>query len=151
MRNLWVAPLADPNAGRPVTRATDRDIGWSYRWAYTSRHLIFFRDHDGDENWRGYSIDLDSGSTVLLTPESGVKSFIQELGLRFPDEALLRHNERDKRFFDLYRVNLVSGKAELVFQNPPALLDAERVEPTVGADVEAAVGGDQGLEVAEAG
>jgi len=116
VRNLWVAPLADPKAGRPLTRATDRDIGWSYRWAYTNRHLVFFRDHEGDENWRGYSVDQD-GAAVLLTPESGVKSFVQELDPRFPDEALLRHNARDKRFFDLYRVNLVSGKADLVFDN----------------------------------
>jgi dipeptidyl aminopeptidase/acylaminoacyl peptidase len=117
VRNLWLAPLGDPQSGRPLTHATDRDIGWYYRWAYTNRHLIFFRDHDGDENWRASSVDADSGATVPLTPESGVKSFLQELDPRFPEEVLLRHNERDKRFLDLFRINLVSGKGELVYEN----------------------------------
>src|SRR3954463_16140850 len=46
VRNLWVAQLADPDAARPVTRVTDRNLGSSIRWAYTSRHLIFFQEHD---------------------------------------------------------------------------------------------------------
>jgi dipeptidyl aminopeptidase/acylaminoacyl peptidase len=117
VRNLWVAPLADPQAGRPVTHATDRDIGRYFRWAYTTRHIVFFQDHDGDENWRASSVELDTGETVLLTPERGVKSFLQELDPRFPDEVLLRHNERDKRFFDLYRINLITGKRDRIYEN----------------------------------
>ena len=58
VRNLWVAPVDAPGDAQPVTRATDRDIGWDFRWAYTDRHLLFFRDHDGDENWRAASVDL---------------------------------------------------------------------------------------------
>jgi dipeptidyl aminopeptidase/acylaminoacyl peptidase len=116
VRNLWVAPLDAPIDARPVSRATDRDVGW-YRWAHTNRHLVYFRDHDGDENWRASSVDLGSGATVLLTPESGVKSFLQEVDSRFPDEVLLRHNARDQRYFDLFRVNLVSGKSDLVYEN----------------------------------
>src|SRR6266481_4318856 len=37
VNNLWVAPVADPAAARPVTRVTDRNIGSYFRWAYTSR------------------------------------------------------------------------------------------------------------------
>jgi dipeptidyl aminopeptidase/acylaminoacyl peptidase len=117
VRNLWIAPLADPQSGRPLTNATDRDIGRYYRWAYTNRHIVFFQDHDGDENWRASSVDVDTGETVLLTPERGIKSFLQELDPRFPDEVLLRHNERDKRFFDLYRINLITGKRDRIYEN----------------------------------
>ena len=31
VNNLWVAPLNDPAAARPVTRVTDRNIGGYYR------------------------------------------------------------------------------------------------------------------------
>src|SRR5438552_2991088 len=41
VRNLWVAPTADPHSGRPLTRATDRDLGLNYRWAHTNRHIVF--------------------------------------------------------------------------------------------------------------
>jgi dipeptidyl aminopeptidase/acylaminoacyl peptidase len=117
VRNLWVAPLAEPNAARPITRATDRNLNSEFRWAYTSRHLVFFQEHDGDENWRASSVDIGSGAIVALTPERGVKSFLQELDHKFPDQILIRHNQRDKRFFDLFRINVVTGASEYVFEN----------------------------------
>jgi dipeptidyl aminopeptidase/acylaminoacyl peptidase len=116
VNNLWLAPVADISAARPVTRITGRSIGTYYRWAYTNRHLIFFRDNDGDENYRAFSVDLQTGSTVALTPD-GAKSFLQELDGKFPEEALLKHNRRDKRYFDLFRINLVTGASELVHEN----------------------------------
>ncbi len=109
VRNLWVAPLAAPNDARPRTRATDRDIGWNYRWAYTNRHLVFFRDHDGDENWRAASVDRTNGAIVPLSPERGVRSV--HPGIRttkFPEEMLLRHNQRDPHYFDLFPASIWS-------------------------------------------
>jgi hypothetical protein len=117
VNNLWVAPVSDPAAARPVTRVTDRNIGSYYRWAYNNRHLVFFRERDGDENWRAASVDITSGAVVPLTPEQGVKSFLQEIDRKFPDEMLIRHNARDKSRFDLFRVNIVTGASELKFEN----------------------------------
>ncbi|KJC42768.1 hypothetical protein UP09_18390 [Bradyrhizobium sp. LTSP885] len=117
VNNLWVAPLADLKAARPVTRATDRNIATYHSWGYTNRHLVFFRDRDGDENLRAASVDIVSGAIVPLTPEAGVKSFKQEADRKFPEQMLLRHNERDKRYFDLFRVNIVTGTSELVYEN----------------------------------
>ncbi|UGY24545.1 S9 family peptidase [Bradyrhizobium septentrionale] len=117
VNNLWVAPLSDLKAARPVTRVTDRNISAGYRWAHTNRHVVFFRERDGDENWRAASVDITDGKVVPLTPETGVKAFVQESDRKFPDEMLLRHNQRDKRYFDLYRVNVVTGTSELVYEN----------------------------------
>jgi len=117
VRNLWLAPVADPRQGRPLTRVSDRDISTNFRWAYTNRHLVFFQDRAGDENWRGASVDIATGAILPLTPLQGVLSFIQESSYRFPDVMLFRHNARDKRFFDLYRINLLSGRSELVYEN----------------------------------
>lgn len=117
VRNLWVAPLDAPKDAQPLTRAADRDIRWDYRWAHTNRHLVFFRDHDGDENWRAASVDMESPTIVPLSPESGVVSFIHESDHKFPQEMLLAHNQRDPRYFDLFRINLVSGKSELIYEN----------------------------------
>lgn len=117
VRNLWVASIDAPTDAKPLTRATDRDIAWDYRWAHTNRHIVFFRDHNGDENWRTASVDIDNGAVVPLSPESGVKSFIQEEDSRFPEEMLLRHNARDKHLFDLFRVNIVTGKSEQIYEN----------------------------------
>ena len=118
VNNLWVAPVADPGAARPVTQVAGRSIAREFRWAHTNRHLIYFRDHDGDENYRAFSVDIGSNAVVPLTPEGGVKSFMQEIDHKFPEEVLFRHNQRDKRYFDLFRVNIVSGAGELTFENP---------------------------------
>jgi dipeptidyl aminopeptidase/acylaminoacyl peptidase len=117
VRNLFVAPLAEPHKGRQVTRVTDRNIGWYYQWAHTSRHVVFFQERDGDENWRASSVDLQSGALKLLTPERGVRSFVQEESHLFPEEVLLGHNGRDRTWFDLYRVNIVTGASTLVYEN----------------------------------
>jgi dipeptidyl aminopeptidase/acylaminoacyl peptidase len=117
VRNLFVAPLADPAAARAVTHATDRNLSNFYRWAHTSRHLVFFQERDGDENWRASSVDIVSGAIVPLTPERGVKAYWQESDRKFPEEMLFKHNARDKRYFDLFRVNLVTGKSDLLFEN----------------------------------
>ncbi|WP_172628288.1 S9 family peptidase [Bradyrhizobium ivorense] len=117
VNNLWVAPLADPRAARPLTRVTDRNISNYHNWAHTNRHVVFFRERDGDENFRAASVDIVSGAIVPLTPETGVKSFLQEVDRKFPEEMLLRHNARDKRYFDLFRINIVTGASELVYEN----------------------------------
>jgi dipeptidyl aminopeptidase/acylaminoacyl peptidase len=117
VRNLCVASIDATHDAKPLTHATDRDIGWEYRWAFTNRHIVFFRDHDGDENWRAASVDIEDGAIVPLSPETAVKSFIQESDSKFPEEMLLRHNQRDKHLFDLFRINVVTGKSELVFEN----------------------------------
>ena len=117
VRNLFVAPLSDLGAARAVTHATDRNLSTFYRWAHTSRHLVFFQERDGDENWRASSIDIVSGAIVPLTPERGVKAYWQEADRKFPEEMLFTHNARDKRYFDLFRVNIVTGASQLLFEN----------------------------------
>src|SRR5882757_975412 len=117
VNNLWVAPADDPAAARPLTRVTDRNISGYFRWAYTSRHLVFFRERDGDENWRAASVNIGNGTIVSLTPEVGVKSFLQEVDRKYPEEMLIRHNQRDKSRFDLFWVNVVTGVSERIFEN----------------------------------
>ena len=118
VNNLFVAPVADPGAARPVTRVTGRSISTYFRWAHTNRHLVFFRDRDGDENARAFSVDIEGNAVIPLTPEGGVKSFLQEISHKFPQEILVRHNQRDKRYFDMFRINVVTGESKLQFENP---------------------------------
>src|SRR5262249_28290706 len=36
---------------------------------------------------------------------------------RFPGEVLVSHNGRDRRFYDVYRADLATGRSERVFEN----------------------------------
>jgi dipeptidyl aminopeptidase/acylaminoacyl peptidase len=114
--NVWVAPVDDPDAARPVTRDADRGIRF-YDWAYTNTHILFIQDKGGDENWRLYSVDLDTGDTKDLTPLEGVQARFQEISPQFPDEILVALNDRDPRLHDLYRINIGTGERRLVQEN----------------------------------
>jgi dipeptidyl aminopeptidase/acylaminoacyl peptidase len=117
VRNLWVARIDDLRAARPVTRVTERPIGFFIQWAYTNRHVVFFEERDGDENWRASSVDIQDGTIVPLTPPRGVRAWLQEVSQRFPREMLFSHNERDKQFFDLFRIDVVTGTSTRLYEN----------------------------------
>jgi dipeptidyl aminopeptidase/acylaminoacyl peptidase len=114
--SLWVAPISDIDNGRPMTAATDHNLG-RIVWMHDDRHVVFFRDQGGDENWRAWRLDLQTADLRPLTPEPGVTCFIQQSSRHFPSELLVAHNERDRRYFDIYRVNVATGESTLVRAN----------------------------------
>jgi dipeptidyl aminopeptidase/acylaminoacyl peptidase len=115
--SLWVAPINDLDSGRPMTAATDHNLGPWIVWMHDDRHLVFFRDEHGDENWRAWRLDLQTADVRPLTPGPGVTCFIQQHSRHFPSELLIGHNERDRRYFDIYRVHVASGESTLVEAN----------------------------------
>jgi dipeptidyl aminopeptidase/acylaminoacyl peptidase len=115
--NLWVAPLDRIDDARPVTAVTDRNLGAWIVWMNDNRHVVFFREAAGDENWRAWRVDLQTGDARALTPGAGVKCYIQQSSRHFPSELLIAHNARDKRYFDIYRVNVASGDSALLQRN----------------------------------
>jgi dipeptidyl aminopeptidase/acylaminoacyl peptidase len=115
--NIWVGPIDDPAATKPVTTATRRPIRY-YGWAFTNRHILYLQDSEGDENWHIYCLNLVDNSIRDLTPIPGVSAQFQGSSHRRPDEILVKLNDRDPQFHDIYRVNIVSGERQLVQQNP---------------------------------
>lgn len=114
--NVWVAPRDDLGKARAVTQDRGRGIR-IYFWAYTSKHIIYLQDKNGDENWRAYSVDITNGNVIDLTPFEGVQARIQEVSRHFPEEILIALNNRDPRFHDIYRVNIVTGAREKILEN----------------------------------
>ena len=56
---------------RPVTEATDRNLGPWIVWMHDNQRPLF-RDKAGDENWCTWAIDLESGDVRALTPQTAV-------------------------------------------------------------------------------
>ena len=142
--NVWVGPTADPASAVPVTRDKGRGIRM-YFWAYTSRHILYLQDKDGDENWRVFCVDLDSGESRDLTPMDGVQARIEEVSPKFPEEIIVGLNDRNAQLHDLYRVNIRTSERRLIQENPGLmgfLTDDEfnvrfamRVTPEGGAEL----------------
>jgi dipeptidyl aminopeptidase/acylaminoacyl peptidase len=118
VQNIWVASLAEPMAARPVTNVGGDGVAGFFQWAFTNHHILYFQDSDGDENFRAFSVDLVSGRTVPLSPAGGVRAFLRHRARRFPGAMLIGHNGRDRRYADIFRVDIRTGEARLVQENP---------------------------------
>jgi len=93
----------------------------SLSWTADGRRLISTGvDTAGAENTHVFMLDTDDPGAhiVNLTPYTGVKAALHQLPAAKPDEALVYHNRRDKKVFDLYRINLATRQETLVAQNP---------------------------------
>lgn len=115
--NVWVAPVNDLEAGKPITNDTKRGIR-SYAWTFNSQNLVYLQDEGGDENWHIHSVDIDTKKAIDLTPFKEVAATIENASPKFPDELLIGINDRDPQLHDTYRVNVKTGNRELVLKNP---------------------------------
>ena len=114
--NIWVAPFADLRKARPITRVRRRGPT-QFCWLYTDQQIIYTDDNGGDENWRIHSVRVVDETDCLLTPPSGVRARIEGLSPRFPEHILVGLNDRDPRFHDLYKIDVLTGNRRLVFKN----------------------------------
>ncbi len=114
--NVWVAPVGDLAAAKPVTRDRSRGVR-IYFWAYTSEQILYLQDKGGDENWRVYAVDLASGAERDLTPFDNVQARIEEVSPRHPGEILVSVNNRVPQLHDLYRLDVRSGEMKLILEN----------------------------------
>src|SRR3954454_12305417 len=69
--NVWAGPTGGEDF-HPITKDTNRGIR-VYFWAEDDRHVLFLQDTGGDEDWRLYSADLESGEIRDLTPFENVQ------------------------------------------------------------------------------
>ena len=114
--NVWVKTLSADD-GRAVTKDTDRGIE-SYFWGYDNVHLFYVRDTKGDENWRLYSVDLNTEETKELTPFENVQVRIVEHNQHVPGAMLIAINQRHPVLHDVYHINLQTGELKLIEENP---------------------------------
>ncbi len=114
--NVWVGSPGGQD-DQPVTRDRDRGIR-VYCWGRDSRHILYLQDKGGDENWRLFAVDVDARTERELTPYPDVQVQIVEHDKHFPNDVVIAMNREDPRRHDVYRLDLRTGRAERVAENP---------------------------------
>lgn len=115
--NVWSAPLDRPGHAAPVTRDRGRGIRM-YGLCHDDRTLFYLRDCGGDEGWRLYLVDLESGTERCATPFEGVQARVLMHNRWHPTTMLLGLNlERGDRH-DVYRLDLPTGELTRIAENP---------------------------------
>ena len=114
--NVWVSPLDSIDEAKPATNDQERGVPF-YIWPYNSDYILHVQDEAGDENWHLYATHLITLETRDLTPYEDIHARVLALSSRHPDEVLVEINNRDSRFHDIHRVNMVSGASTLELKN----------------------------------
>ena len=114
--NVWVRTIGKTD-DRMITHDTKRGIRIHF-WAEDGKHEIYLQDVDGNENFHAYSTDVTTNEVKDLTPHEGVRATNLALDRHHPNEILVGLNIRDKKVFDMYRINLSTGESKLDTQNP---------------------------------
>jgi dipeptidyl aminopeptidase/acylaminoacyl peptidase len=141
---VWVRSVGKDDARR-VTDDKKRGIR-IHLWAYAPNTLLYLQDHEGDENFHVYAVDVLTAKTRDLTPFEKVRAQLVGLDRHHPNELLVALNKRDPRLFDVYRVDLASGDAKLDTENPGDVLGWEH-DPDFRVRVAQAATPDGGMEV----
>ncbi len=124
-RNIWLKKTGEPfSAARRLTAETKRPIP-NFSFSRDSRHILFVKDKDGDENFNVYAVEpgaaLPAGQDVPaarnLTDAKGARAFIYSVPKGDPDTLYVGLNDRDAAWHDVYKVKISSGERTLVRKN----------------------------------
>jgi dipeptidyl aminopeptidase/acylaminoacyl peptidase len=113
--NVFIRQVGENKASR-ITHAQERDIA-GYAWA-NNRRIVYVQDSGGDENFRLYAVDIDGSNFKELTPFENVQVRIVDRLEDIEDQMLISMNKRDERIFDVYRININTGKMKMAAENP---------------------------------
>lgn len=132
--NVWVAPIDAPNNAVAVTKDTLRGIR-IYFWSYNNEQIIYLQDLGGDENWQVHAVNVNTKEDKNLTPFEEIigpdgkpvtmpdgrklrpRANIQEVSYKYPNEILISLNTRNPQYFDVYRLNIITGDMRMIQQN----------------------------------
>jgi dipeptidyl aminopeptidase/acylaminoacyl peptidase len=109
---IWMMDLPG-GAPKQITNYED-NVGF-VRWSPAGNGLVFGKARGGDENTQFFLMSNDGSQIKELTANPKVR---HNFGDWSKDGRLIYYasNKRDRNFFDVYSMEVVSGKEELVYQ-----------------------------------
>jgi dipeptidyl aminopeptidase/acylaminoacyl peptidase len=120
--NVFFEPRDGSAPAVRLTDAKDRDLA-DYFWKGNST-VVYRRDFSGDENFQLFSVNIDTQKATALTPFAGVRSEVVD-DLEGIDEShvLFGMNKRNPEIFDVFRLDVTTGKMALAAKNPGNIQD----------------------------
>jgi len=113
---VWVRSI-DKQDERVLTQDKKRGIRFFF-WAYDNQHLLYMQDIDGNENWQLFGVNVHTKLTRAYTAFQDVRTGVNGLSHKKPNEVLVTLNLRNRTLFDVYRLDLATGALAPDTQNP---------------------------------
>ncbi|MEI8320549.1 MAG: S9 family peptidase [Alphaproteobacteria bacterium] len=114
--NVWVqqADLSE----EPVVLTHDKGRGiQGVQWMFDGENIIFLQDANGDENWRLFSVNVNTKEIKTLTDIKNVQVQVLANSYKKPEDLLIGLNNRNPQYHDVYRIHVPTGKMEKVYEN----------------------------------
>ena len=113
--NIFVQKIGDKKA-KQLTSETNRDIA-GYGWGNKNR-ILYIKDSGGDENFALYGVDKNGKNLKCFTCFDGVRTRFIDVLDNNDNEVIIGLNKRNPELFDPYRLNIKTGKMEMLAENP---------------------------------
>ncbi|MGJ8549706.1 prolyl oligopeptidase family serine peptidase [Winogradskyella wichelsiae] len=97
----------------------DEELIRGYGWANDNR-LVYIKDNGGNENYQLFAANLDGSNPKALTPFDDVQVNFSNLLEDQPDHVIVMMNKDNKQIFEPYKLNIVTGDMEKLFENKDA-------------------------------
>jgi len=112
--HVYVKNIETEEVKRVITEGEELVRG--YGWANDSR-LIYVMDKGGNEDYHLFAVDVDGSNQKELTPYEGVKVNILASLKEDKDHMIISMNKNNPQVFDPYKINIVSGEIEQLYEN----------------------------------
>jgi dipeptidyl aminopeptidase/acylaminoacyl peptidase len=112
--HVYVKNIATNDVKRVITEGEELIRG--YGWANDNR-LIYIMDKGGNEDFHLFAVDVDGANKKELTPYEGVKVNILASLKEDKDHMIISMNKNNPQVFDPYKINIVSGEIEQLYEN----------------------------------
>ena len=114
--NVWIKSI-DKNDDRQITREKNRSVS-SFFWSGDCSQILYVQDNNGDENWRVYGVNIQTGAVTCYTPFEKSQTLILEYNKHNPHMMLLELNKDNPVYHDIYTLNLETKELKLAVKNP---------------------------------
>jgi dipeptidyl aminopeptidase/acylaminoacyl peptidase len=127
--NIWVKNVNEPASKSRVLTTSDYPLT-DFSWTGDSKLILFAHSIWENENFNVYAVDpnetvdsLSNGTPTVrnLTPLDSVSTVLYQVSRKNPDLAWVGVNNRDKKWYDLYSLEISSGNLKLIRRNKDSI------------------------------
>lgn len=114
--NVWIGEIGSDNY-QSITSDKDRGV-MNYFWGQDNENIFYLQDKNGNENWRLYSVNINTKEIKDYTPFEEVQVQILANDKNFPNEMLLSINKDNAYVHDVYHLDLITSELKKIEENP---------------------------------
>src|ERR1700691_90780 len=148
VQNIWVKKTDQAFSSAKLLTAETKSPIYGFFWSQDGKYVMYQQDHDGDGHHNLYAVNpsatADSGSEAPvsrnLTQAQAGRLIVYATPRNDPDVFYIGMNDRDKDWFDIYKLKLSTGEKTLFRKNTDRIFawkfDSEGRLPSAGRNAD---------------